>query len=343
MPETLVSLRTADLPIAGAESLCASDRALLMLGRQLTACAYRFTCVTPDTHAIVDARRRREPARDLRDVFGWSRPFDPRLLPAGMLALMRKAGVLQSSDGLCTSRVRYASFDRTIVMHSAWPTLQHDAVFFGPDTYRFGALIERVLAEQEAAPPRTVVDIGCGSGAGGILAARLLGGGGLTRVLFTDVNREALRYAAINAQLAGVPNHACRYSDVLGQVDGPIDLVIANPPYLLDPQRRAYRHGGGELGSALSVRIVAESLQRLAPGGRLILYTASPIVAGVDSLWRSVEPLLDKTGVRHDYREIDPDVFGSELDSPAYAEVDRIAAVGLVVQVSRASQRAGPQ
>ena len=336
MPHGLLSTpRTAATATIGVARLSAADEALLELGRQMLTGGYRFTCVTPDTHAIVDARRGHAQASDLRDIFGWSLPFDQRLLSADWLALMRQAGVLEQREGgLCGSAVRYASFDRTIVVHSAWPTAQNDAVFFGPDTYRFGALIERVLGERGSAPPRTVVDIGCGTGAGGILAARLLGSASATRVLFTDINRKALAYAAINAQLAGLKAYACCKSDVLQQVEDPVDLVIANPPYMFDPQERAYRHGGGALGSALSVRILGESLQRLAPGGCLILYTASPIVAGIDTLWQACKPLLDKAGVRHDYREIDPDVFGSELHTPAYAEVERIAAVGLVVHIS---------
>ena len=43
--------------------------------------------------------------------------------------------------------------------------------------------------------------------------------------------------------------------DVLNGIDRPADIVIANPPYLVDAARRVYRHGGGEYGSALSVRI----------------------------------------------------------------------------------------
>jgi hypothetical protein len=32
------------------------------------------------------------------------------------------------------------------------------------------------------------------------------------------------------------------------------------------------------------------------------------------------------------YEEIDPDVFGEELDRQAYADADRIAAVGLTAE-----------
>jgi methylase of polypeptide subunit release factors len=37
-------------------------------------------------------------------------------------------------------------------------------------------------------------------------------------------------------------------SDVFGSIDANGDLIIANPPYLVDRLQRAYRHGGGTLG-----------------------------------------------------------------------------------------------
>ncbi len=110
------------------------------------------------------------------------------------------------------------------------------------------------------------------------------------------------------------------------------DLILANPPYLVDRAERAYRHGGGALGFALSERIVAEGAPRLAPGGRLVLYTGAPIVAGNDPFRAAAERALAPLGWPAEYRELDPDVFGEELGEPAYAAVERIAAVALVVQ-----------
>ncbi len=43
------------------------------------------------------------------------------------------------------------------------PTAERDAVFFGPDTYRFAIFLRHHV--QQAA---RAVDIGCGSGAGGL-------------------------------------------------------------------------------------------------------------------------------------------------------------------------------
>jgi methylase of polypeptide subunit release factors len=124
----------------------------------------------------------------------------------------------------------------------------------------------------------------------------------------------------------------CVQGDLFAPLQGDFDLILANPPYLVDRSERAYRHGGGALGFALSERIVSEGAPRLAPGGRLVLYTGAPIVGGKDPFRAAAERLLAPCGWTVQYRELDPDVFGEELAEPAYAEVERIAAVALVVQ-----------
>jgi hypothetical protein len=77
------------------------------------------------------------------------------------------------------------------------------------------------------------------------------------------------------------------------------------------------------------VRIAEEALARLAPGGRLVLYSGAPIIAARDPFFESLCPLLHRYAREFSYEEIDPDVFGEELDRSAYAEADRIAVVGL--------------
>jgi SAM-dependent methyltransferase len=290
---------------------------LVALGRHLRASGYRFVTVTPETHRRVVARA--GPARSLRDVFGWSLPFAPSLLAPDLLGLLRAADAVAAEGDLLRATVRFSTLGDAILAHSAYPTLEADAVFFGPDTYRFCALLARALG-----PCRRLVDVGCGSGAGGLAVAARAGS-----VVLADVSPRALRFARANAEIAGVAAEVVA-SDVLAGVRGEVDRVVANPPYLRDDAGRLYRDGGGDHGEALALRIVRESLARLAPGGSLVLYTGATVVDGEDTFLRAAAPLCRDAGAAFTYEELDPDVFGEELDRPAYADADRIAAVALV-------------
>lgn len=305
------------------------DDALIELGRALRDAKYDFVTPTPETHRRVNARAGDEQARDLRGVFGWSRPFREGLLPREISALLSRAGALEAGGvrgvggALLRSRVRFSTLAGELFVHSAYPTLAADSVFFGPDTYRFAALLLRSVERAG-----TIVDVGCGTGAGGILLARRA-----DSVVLSDVNPLALRYARVNAVLAGVADRVqVVASDVLRGVKTGFDLVVANPPYLADEGARVYRDGGGARGIDLSVRIAREALERLPRGGRLVLYTASPVEDGRNPLHEALQPLLSRASFA--FGELDPDVFGEELEQPAYARADRIAVVCLDATVS---------
>ncbi len=307
------------------ETLGREDAALVALGHALIEHGYRFITPTPETHRRVLARRQGPIAADLADVFGWSCPFDPALLPQEMLTLLDRAGAIEAQRGLLRSRVRYSTLGDQLFVHSAYPTTGAEAVFFGPDTYRF----VRALLPLVPAGTTSVFDIGAGSGAGGLAVAARTG----ARATLIDINHAALRFCAVNAMLNGLDDVACRHSDVLAEIEGRADLIIANPPYLVDAGKRRYRHGGGDLGAELSVRIATEAVGRLNPGGRLVLYTGSAIVDGHDAFRAEMATRL--SGRQWHYEEIDPDVFGEELETAAYARADRIAAVLLVVTQER--------
>ncbi|WP_043196530.1 methyltransferase [Pseudomonas putida] len=304
-----------------------ADQALLQLGRRLLADGYRFTCVTPATHARVNARADVCPASSLRDVFGWSRPFAASLLSTDELEQLRAASLLEAQGPLWRSRVRWSSLDDLLLVHSAWPTDSRDAVFFGPDSYRFAQVIKDHLRNRTRRVQHAV-DIGCGSGVGALLIARAAPHAQVSAV---DINPLALRHTAVNAALAGVANVSVQPSNLLDDVAGTFDLIVANPPYMLDAGQRAYRHGGGALGAELSLRIVEQACERLSAGGTLLLYTGVAIVKGRDALLDTVRPSLAGPALSWSYRELDPDVFGEQLLEPGYEQVERIAAVALTV------------
>lgn len=49
--------------------------------------------------------------------------------------------LVRRDDGLFTSAVRVSRVLDSLFLHSAYPTTAHDAVFLGPDSYRFADLI----------------------------------------------------------------------------------------------------------------------------------------------------------------------------------------------------------
>ena len=183
--------------------LRAQDESLLRLGRALQESGYRFTTGTPATHARVNARPGNQWARSVEDVFGWSRPFRAGVLPAGLhRADCGRAGVLREYGEGWRSTIRASTLDDALFFHSAYPTTESDAVFFGPDTYRFAAAIERHLAAGQ--PVRRAVDIGCGAGPGAVLVARARPD---AEVVAVDINDQAL---ALHPRQRGACGHRQR-------------------------------------------------------------------------------------------------------------------------------------
>jgi methylase of polypeptide subunit release factors len=311
-----------------------ADRALLELGLHLKRQGYRFTTVSPGSHARVHGRTE-SGLRSLTDILGWNRPFAVDEVTETDLRRLADAGVLEIVGATFRSTVRFSTLGQQLFIHSSFPTEQSDAVFFGPDTYRFARLIRSTLGALKVRRPRErmrFLDVGAGSGAGGLHAAAVAAQVHPI-VTLSDVNRRALRLCKINATLNAVPDVTIVESDLFDSVEGLFDLIIANPPYLVDPLARMYRHGGGALGFELSLRIAEKGVSRLAPGGRLVLYTGSAIVNGSDLFHEALSSRLAGRGVRFAYEEIDPDVFGEELEHAPYDRVDRIAVVGVTFDI----------
>ena len=302
---------------------------LLEIGRRLQRDGYRFIAPTPLTYQRVIGRSGE--TGSLRDIFGWNRPCDMEAAPADYRALLQEGDLLALlGDGHARCHVRFSTLDDLLLAHSGFPTTQPDAVFFGPDTYRFARELKRIAAVDPAFAPRSVADVGAGTGAGGFVATKLFPS--LKTAVLGDINPQALTFSELNAQLNNIAIAHARESDVLGAVAGKIDLIISNPPYLVDASHRAYRHGGGRWGCELALRILEQGLAHLAPEGRLMIYTGSPIVGAEDMFLRAAAPILLERTKRYQYEEIDPDVFGEELEAAPYDVADRIATVALHVK-----------
>ena len=289
---------------------------------------YRFITVSPSSHEKVNKRPENAVANDLAGIFGWNRAFNADAVEGSLFYLMQSAKILTKVEHGLKSRLRVSSIKDQLFLHSAYPTTSNEAVFFGPDTYRFSNAIHQFLSTNKQAIHRAV-DIGTGSGVGAVLLAKALSE---AEIIAADINEEALNLARINVDAADLHNIRIVNSDLLKAIQGNFDLMIANPPYLVDVAQRTYRHGGGALGTALSLDIVDAAIQRLNVGGKLLLYTGVAIVDGHDAFLAEVELKLKRAGFTFNYSEIDPDIFGEELLSAAYNKADRIAAVVLTAR-----------
>ena len=104
-----------------------------------------------------------------------------------------------------------------------------------------------------------VLDLGCGAGVLGTLAALLSQTG---RVVMVDADTEAVRSATCTAAAAGAGNVAVLASDVADAVlDERFDVVVTNPPF----------HTGKATDLDLPLRFIGDAWTALEPGGRLYL------------------------------------------------------------------------
>lgn len=299
------------------------DTAALEVLRLLKAQGYAFIMPTPATHRrVLDARE--APAANLRDILGWSLPFTRDAPPEAVLKALTDADFLEPRGGRLHSKVRVSSLGDHLFLHSAFPPDAKDTVFFGPDTYRFADLVRETL---EGSRVDCLVEIGTGSGAGAVVAAEACKA---RRVIATDLNASALRLARINFAAAGL-DVDLKLGCGLEPVTETPDVIIANPPYIADESGRTYRDGGDMHGARLSLDWALAGAEKLAAGGRFVLYTGAAIVDGRDALKAALQTRLDPARFTLAYRELDPDVFGEEVGTGAYEGVERIAAVGAVI------------
>jgi release factor glutamine methyltransferase len=78
--------------------------------------------------------------------------------------------------------------------------------------------------------PQRIVDVGTGSG---VIAVSLALGWPTVRVEGVDVSDDALSLARENAERHGISDRVTFYrSDLLSAVEGTVDLIVANLPYI---------------------------------------------------------------------------------------------------------------
>ena len=138
------------------------------------------------------------------------------------------------------------------------------------------------------------LDICCGCGIQALTIA-----GSAQTVIGVDINPRCVVFSELNASLNGYQGQL-RFiqGDLTEPVEGPFDVVVANPPFVFMPTEMAAtnRDGyGGRWGLELVRRIVADLDRLLGPNGEAYLLSASPVVGGKSLLEQLIDHELQST------------------------------------------------
>lgn len=159
-------------------------------------------------------------------------------------------------------------------------------------------LVDVALEWVEAIGARTIADVGTGSGCIAITLA--LEVPGLT-ITATDRSADALAVAKANAGVLGAADAIIwREADVLAGVDGPLDLIVSNPPYIPERDRESLSADvrdfepaqalfAGADGLDVIRQLIPQAIFRLRPGGALIMEVG-------EGQWPAVTTMLEQAG-----------------------------------------------
>lgn len=130
-----------------------------------------------------------------------------------------------------------------------------DTSNFSPNSIDVGTLA--MLYAVEFSPDDKILDMGCGYGVVGILAAKLIG---QENVTMCDISEKAVKQAKINAELNGVPDIDIKISDGFSNIlDNDFTLILSNPPYHAD--------------FSVPKHFIEVGFKKLAVGGKMVMVT----------------------------------------------------------------------
>jgi release factor glutamine methyltransferase len=141
-------------------------------------------------------------------------------------------------------------------------------------------IVEEALEAAQGRRPATIVDVGTGSGCLAVTLAQEVPG---AHIVATDVSPAALLVARRNANRYRVDDRIVfTLTNLLDGIAGPIDLIVANPPYMapdveptlqpevarFEPRQALY---GGRDGLDAYRGLFPAAADRLADAGRLVV------------------------------------------------------------------------
>jgi len=155
-------------------------------------------------------------------------------------------------------------------------------------------LVETALRLSQSQPISTIADIGTGCGAIAVSLALELP---RTKIYATDISAAALEVATINCQRHSVADRVCLIQgDMLEPVPEPIDLIVANLPYVKESELTPENFepllalDGGAEGTESVSRLCRQAKSKLAGGGSMLLEIGAGQGETITGLLKSLFP-----------------------------------------------------
>jgi hypothetical protein len=179
------------------------------------------------------------------------------------------AEMLTLSQQEAFPRITLEWFDNLLIASDLRAEASHPDYVMGPSAP--GAALAGVTVRNQVG---LAVDLGCGSGLQGLLAACHS-----ERVLAYDINPRAVFFTRFNAALNDVSNIDARESDLFAmQPQGNAGLVVANPPYVISPGLMHRYRDSGRPGDEVC-RHLARLIPAMLESGGTGQFTANWIVS----------------------------------------------------------------
>lgn len=189
-----------------------------------------------------------------------------KILGNALACQLRAAGILCDGPLGSRSTLRITPFNDIFVAHDFPSRLAarsdplHQVPGIGPASL---TLADHTIRRHA----RTATDLGTGCGIQALLAARHS-----DRVIATDTNPRALALAALNSALNRLGNVEPRAGSFFDPLQGDsLDLLVANPPFVISPRQEYIFRDAGWQGDGVSEYVVRNAPARLADDGWAVM------------------------------------------------------------------------
>jgi len=244
---------------------------------------------TPEHTYLIRLTRDPTPLNTLIHLFLLGIPVPEKAAVAALsrefLEAVCEARLAEPVNGALCGRVRVQAFRGLFLACDSQS-------YAGPEQV-MGITSSTVVLADSTVPrhSRSTLDLGAGCGVLGLLAARHSG-----RVLATDLSGRSIAFTQFNAALNGIAN----VSTAAGSGFEPVgrecfDLIVANPPFAVSPDRRVLYRDSGMAGDTFVRQLITQAPRFLNEGGFAQLLCDCISYAGLG--WRDrIAGWVDGTG-----------------------------------------------